>query len=480
MLRLSGNGTPEDVVPAGLRPATSEDLKTAFEKYQVALDTNILTFIYKCDKELAEDIGKVLGHLKERIFISYQVAREFDRHRPMIEKDAAEPKRKLSIGLKQFKNDSHKHVRDYWRTSNPSGAQELSEMKEYKIFVDSIAGMIEKVSSPTADAAWVDDLLSRILDGAVLPARKYGDYMGLVRDSQDRAAKGIPPAFEDWKNKGIDWRRPEGGAGDYIIWKDIIDRARNSKNKDVLFVTNDQKPDFWDKLDKKDFPRNIESRQPHFLLSREFYEETGGIVRFVRIDDLVLLAKQLGVDLRDESYEEAASLFIKRPGNASDMTLYPAISRVNSTRGSTDRDSGVWDVSADVREQCLPIIVSEGGRVVRAWEVISWYPDGGKWRAHVGDLFTTQSDFDEAQIPIELGAEMPHFPSGDYAPMLGDELGNLYRRGELLNPCEYCPECGCGIPLTEANGMEEFYGYDGFCSEACCDEDHFQRMVEKN
>ncbi len=83
----------------------------------------------------------------------------------------------------------------------------------------------------------------------------------LEQDLLFRISYKVAPGYKD-SGKADD------GIGDLIIWQTIIEIA-NSKQKDVLFVTNDQKNDWFYRQDNLGL-------YPRFELYDEFRRKTGG------------------------------------------------------------------------------------------------------------------------------------------------------------------------------------------------------------
>ncbi|MCT4507517.1 MAG: PIN-like domain-containing protein [Tepidibacter sp.] len=69
----------------------------------------------------------------------------------------------------------------------------------------------------------------------------------------------------------------------YIVWKEIL-RYSSNNNGDILFITNDEKPDWWEMENDKligprkelieEFKRYNSNKSIHFLTLRDFYSVT--------------------------------------------------------------------------------------------------------------------------------------------------------------------------------------------------------------
>lgn len=86
------------------------------------------------------------------------------------------------------------------------------------------------------------------------------NYILFVQKEKSRYYKEIPPGFKDGKTKdGID------KYNDLILWKEVLKYCREN-DKNLIFVTDDVKPDWWTgDGTKKEF---------HSLLIKEFKEVT--------------------------------------------------------------------------------------------------------------------------------------------------------------------------------------------------------------
>ena len=83
----------------------------------------------------------------------------------------------------------------------------------------------------------------------------------LLKELESRSENNIPPGFKD---KG----KSENSAGDFIIWRSILALGK-AQNKDIVFVTNDAKADWFAQGNKKAIVTRFE-------LVDEYYRETSG------------------------------------------------------------------------------------------------------------------------------------------------------------------------------------------------------------
>lgn len=110
-----------------------------------------------------------------------------------------------------------------------------------------------------------DEVFYRLLDlfdGKVGKPFSGEEKLKIEQEGEKRYAGKIPPGYKDSK-------KVENRFGDLLVWKEIIGYAK-SKKVDIIFVTHDQKEDWWNIINGKTIGPRIELR-------KEFYEETGRI-----------------------------------------------------------------------------------------------------------------------------------------------------------------------------------------------------------
>ncbi|MFC0274997.1 PIN-like domain-containing protein [Metabacillus herbersteinensis] len=105
----------------------------------------------------------------------------------------------------------------------------------------------------------VKELVQELLDNnQIMTDFTRDEIYGICEDGENRYKKNIPPGHKDGKKKdGI--RK----YSDLILWKEVI-RFAKEEQKNIIFVTDDVKTDWW----------NIEDDQYEFLpqLVQEFEE----------------------------------------------------------------------------------------------------------------------------------------------------------------------------------------------------------------
>jgi hypothetical protein len=115
------------------------------------------------------------------------------------------------------------------------------------------------------------------------------DQGELQEELSRRQLHKIPPGYKDST-------KDDSGIGDLLIWFTILEVGKLRK-KDVIFVSSDQKPDWWYKIEKQGL-------YPRYELVDEFRRESNGfslhILPFSRFLDVYGVSESVVEEVRGE------------------------------------------------------------------------------------------------------------------------------------------------------------------------------------
>jgi hypothetical protein len=189
-------------------------------------------------------------------------------------------------------------------------------------------------------------------------------YTEAVQEAKRRAQKRIPPGYADYEEKP-----DEQAAGDYIIWKQVIEEAKRS-GRDVLLVTGDIKDDWWT-------PRTAQTTARPRSELRDELRSLSGVELFMLTPSQLLAeasnAFKLQVDKRSvndlASREGAAQIFpadMCRVIIASVEAAHERAMAVHEVSGLKERSPYAVSISAAVRGELNDRVCAMGGTIVRA------------------------------------------------------------------------------------------------------------------
>lgn len=260
----------------------------------IVFDTNVLLSLYRLSEESREEILRVMDGYKSRLWIPNQVGFEYHENRLENAMTPIEAVRGLEKKAVDFENS----IKGYY-SSNPyvdfkKLEKTLNNLKTR--FANLAAEWIKSCPNPVRSDTILDSL-TNLFDGKVGNEYDENRISEIYKIGIDRYDKKIPPGYKD-KDKPSDRQR----YGDLIIWLQIIDYSRTA-NKDIIFVTDDVKEDWW--ATYKD-----DKLGPRRELIHEFRKETNGhIIWFYTAERFLSFAKdKKGASVKSKTLDE-----IKRP-----------------------------------------------------------------------------------------------------------------------------------------------------------------------
>lgn len=244
---------------------SEERINEIWDNSLIVFDTNVLLNLYRYNDAARDEFIKVLKFYKERLWIPYQVGLEFHRRREEIMRKNAAAYKSLSGKL------SEQLMKVVSSLEGEYARHPYINMKDIKKKVErcaeSIGKTLEKQEKEHPDYSQGDETLysiTELFDGRVGEDFTEKDLETLYKEGEKRYANQVPPGYCDEKNKKEKGKRSL--YGDLIVWKQTIHHCKKL-SKSVIFITDDHKLDWWDKVDGKHSPRKE--------LIKEFTDNTG-------------------------------------------------------------------------------------------------------------------------------------------------------------------------------------------------------------
>lgn len=282
------------------RTHTDDALRQALRTCMVVFDTNVLLNLYRYNAETRASIVDVMRALADRLWIPHQVLEEFWRNRERALADPLGQVQQTANELEKLRAAAVEQMRMWVNRAALNKDDALSvESSLNSAFADAdtlLDGLIDETEVQKARNTQHDpvlSLLAPVLGGRVgmpMPATAYAEA---VKEGNRRTDAGEPPGFADAKKAS---RGGEGAAGDYLVWKQLLDEA-STRGVPVIFVTGDVKRDWWR------FEGNS-ARGPRVELAREMSARCGQDLYMLRPDKLLELADAVAVRVRPGSVED--------------------------------------------------------------------------------------------------------------------------------------------------------------------------------
>lgn len=222
-------------------------------------DTNVLLNLYRYQPSTRDSLFKVIDKLKDRVWIPYHVGLEFQRNRLGVIADQSnkfgEVKKIVHEAVAQLETKlnalqlekRHTHISPH------------NLLTDFKQIEEKHVQQLEKMEKESIDVSSKDEIRDQIdtlfHDKIGSKPKDQGTVDKIYAEGDERYKSNIPPGFNDIKKDdkdaesfsydGVLYRAK---YGDLIIWKQIIEYSKQQKHKDVIYITDDGKSDWWLKV----------------------------------------------------------------------------------------------------------------------------------------------------------------------------------------------------------------------------------------
>lgn len=239
-----------------------EYFKKLWKECTFVFDTNVLLSLYTFSDDVRDNYIEIFKAIKDRIWMPYQVGKEYFKNRIECIDNQERVFNRTIEKLEKIKNQINST--DILPTDHPV----LNTDKIKENLCNSISTQIEEIKKQESEYSGLfknDSILYTLLslfEGKV--GEKYSEdkMKSQIEEANKRYKNKIPPGYKDENKDGNE------KYGDYLIWKQIIDYAKE-KQIPIIYVTNDRKEDWWwINKDKK-------TLGPRSELRREFLDECG-------------------------------------------------------------------------------------------------------------------------------------------------------------------------------------------------------------
>jgi PIN like domain len=229
-----------------------------------AIDANVLLDLYRFSSAIREKLLSTFEGLRDRVWIPHTAVAEYHRNRLKVVSDTFEPYRKIREACVKNRDETLATLNQY---TSKHPFIEIEEVRQtLRTAFDTVIQNLDDAakSSPDhiaiADSDPVRDTLTSLFDGKVGKALTDAELEKIHADGKGRYEKRTPPGY-------MDGGKPEPERyGDLVIWEEMI-RKSVSENKPLIFVTGDDKEDWWEIIHGKTVGPRVE-------LLKEFKERT--------------------------------------------------------------------------------------------------------------------------------------------------------------------------------------------------------------
>lgn len=274
---------------------TKEEFKDLWDNGIFIFDTNILYNFYRYSEEMRNKLFEIFEKNNDRIWLPYQVGYEYNKNRMSKIKDSEEVFDKAKDEIQKSINQIKENIKKikYPSSEKEKNCEIIEKIETLHNEINKVVESDKKKAPSLKENDFIKDKLFMIFDGKVGNPYDKEELKTIYDDGKIRYELKIPPGYEDRGKNGNEQ------YGDLVIWKQIIDKAKEIK-KSIIFITDDNKEDWWWIVEGK---KN--SLRPELI--KEFKEATGQSIcgytaeRFMEY----IKSSNLGIEITNENIKEA-------------------------------------------------------------------------------------------------------------------------------------------------------------------------------
>lgn len=252
-------------------PLKESEKEALWDNCVFIFDANVLLNLYRYNHVLSTTLFDAIDTLSPNIWIPYQVAHEFIKNRCSV------------IFETNDKYSDFEKTIDAFLTS----AMELTKLKNTDEEIHQLQEFLEdwiakskseniRVSSVEEDP--ILDRIMKLFNGKTGARYSPEDETANLKIGESRYKAHTPPGYIDAQKRTSE-NCDNNAYGDYILWKQILDFAKEHQTN-VVFVTNDRKEDWWYKTKGRTVGPRVE-------LLQEFRSTTGKQFHMYAMDSFI-------------------------------------------------------------------------------------------------------------------------------------------------------------------------------------------------
>lgn len=229
------------------------------ERHFFVLDASAILNLYRYPKKARDDLVSVLKKISDRLWIPHQAALEYQRNRLKVVAEQksrfAEARGAATSAVRELES-YFSSLRNRHALIDPEGL-----LEGVRTLVANFTEKLDELEKTQFDVQEDDPIraeLDSIFAGKIGAAPTAEAIAQICQDGARRFATNEPPGLMD-EGKGKDGKafysyggvKYEARFGDLILWEQLLRYAQGASIKSVIFITDDNKPDWWLKIDSK-------------------------------------------------------------------------------------------------------------------------------------------------------------------------------------------------------------------------------------
>jgi hypothetical protein len=221
-----------------------EELISKFKECIFSFDTSSILNLYRFTPKSGDELLKVLGTIKDRLWLPYQVGYEYHDNRIGVIVGQQE----MYEELKKAVNEAIKLLEQKRRSES---FHVTSLIEPIRKALEEIRTELEKKKADHPNSLEKDpilDALTELFEGKIGDSYDSDEHKKKLALAKQRFETKQPPGFLD----GVGRKKKEGDRkyGDVVLWFQLLDFAKKT-DKPIILVTGETGEDWWQKAHGK-------------------------------------------------------------------------------------------------------------------------------------------------------------------------------------------------------------------------------------
>lgn len=221
----------------------------------IVLDTNVILDLARYSLYTSKNILEIFNKCTDLIWIPNQVFKEYSKNKYNVfgnlrKRYSSFEKNLLTIidasekKLENVLQNSYKYKYFGNKILSNDILKKIEEFREIiTSYKDTVGTEYDEITSNSAEIIesiekFISDLETNKQIGKKI---SFNEQLKIIKEGELRYKYKLPPGFKDDKKEGIE------KFGDLFIWKEILKLPTNKNTNNIIFVTNDEKNDWWNK-----------------------------------------------------------------------------------------------------------------------------------------------------------------------------------------------------------------------------------------
>lgn len=257
---------------------TDEQKEYIWNNCDFVFDTNVLLNLYRYSTKMSKLVITSLSDLKDRVWLPYNVAEEFFKNRQKVIFN----KNNDINSLDKLTDDFIKECCNILRLQ-----PDEKEINQIQTNLSHWIGDIKHTYILESSKDKILEQLLNLFEGKVGKPYSEEQLIEIKKNAEQRYKSEVPPGYKDAnKQKASD---DNNMYGDYILWKQMLDYSK-SKKRNIIFITQDRKDDWWYRISGKTVGPRVELR-------KEFNDNTNMEFYMYTVDKFLQIHKNISRSL---------------------------------------------------------------------------------------------------------------------------------------------------------------------------------------